>query len=253
MKIAISGKGGVGKTTMAALLANSFSRQGLKVIAIDADPDANFAAALGFPKETNIVPLAELKDLIRERVGALPGQSTVYFKMNPKVDDIPERFSVQKDNIKLMVMGAIRRGGTGCACPEHALVKQLLSHLLVQRNEVVVMDMEAGIEHLGRATAQFVDVLLVVVEPTAPSVQTFKRIERLAGDIHIKRLALVINKVRDEKNTARVENETGVKAWCTIPYTESLADYGNADVDKIVKNEIEQLRIKLEQELIHAD
>lgn len=251
MKIAISGKGGVGKTTIAALLADSFSRQGTDVIAIDADPDANLASALGFPKDSDIVPLVELRDLIRERVGAEPGQATVFFKMNPKVDDIPDRFSIQKDNIKLMAMGTIRRGGSGCACPENTMVKQLLSHLLVQRNEVVIMDMEAGIEHLGRGTAQFVDFLLAVVEPTTPSIQTFKRIEKLARDLHIKRLALVVNKLRDENGRARVEQETGARAWCAIPYAQSLADYGGPTVGESVDKEIERLRIKLEQELEH--
>ena len=139
MKIAVSGKGGAGKTTVAALLINSFAQDGFKVIAIDADPDANLASALGFPGDAAITPLVDLKELIKERVGAEPGSATVYFTMNPRVDDIPERFSVVKGPVKLMVMGTIRRGGSGCACPENVMVRQLISHLLIQRDEVVVM------------------------------------------------------------------------------------------------------------------
>ena len=249
MKIAVSGKGGVGKTTITALLTHSFVKDGLKVIAIDADPDANLASTLGFPKDTKVTPLVDLKDIIRERVGAEPGQATVYFKMNPKVDDIPERFSVVKDNIKLMTMGTIRRGGAGCACPENAFVKQLISHLLIQRDEVVIIDMEAGIEHLGRGTAQFVDYLLVVVEPTNSSIDTYKRVVKLAGDLNIKQIAIIVNKIQDNNDLESIKSETSADIWCAIPYSRSLGDYNGGTIEKEIESEISKLTIKLQKEL----
>lgn len=249
MKIAVSGKGGVGKTTITALLAHSFVKDGLKVIAIDADPDANLAHTLGFPEDVKITPLVELKDLIKERVGAEPGKATVYFKMNPKVDDIPDKFSVKKDNIKLMAMGTIRRGGSGCACPENVMVKQLLSHLLIQRDEVVILDMEAGIEHLGRGTSKFVDQLLVVLEPTTSSIQTFSRIKKLATDLGVKRIIPVANKIKDNEDIERIKSDIDIDIWCTIPKTESLADYNGGVVEENIINEINNLKIKLQKEL----
>ncbi len=165
MKIAISGKGGVGKTLLASLLSKTFAESGYSVIAIDADPAANLAATLGFPHPEEITPISEMKELIEERTGARPGESAPYFKLNPKVDDIPEKYAQKHNGIRLMRMGGIKGGGSGCYCAENTRVKALISHLLMARNEVVIMDMTAGIEHLGRATARAVDQLIVVVEP----------------------------------------------------------------------------------------
>ena len=151
MKIAISGKGGVGKTLLSAFLSQIFAESGYSVIAIDADPDANLASTLGFPHPEEITPISELSELIEERVGVRPGQSGSFFKLNPKVDDLPENYSVKLDGIRLMVMGRIKRAGTGCYCPEGALLQALISHLLRQRDELVILDMEAGREHLSRA------------------------------------------------------------------------------------------------------
>lgn len=182
MKLAIAGKGGVGKTTLASLLAMVYSAEGKRVIAIDADPDANLALALGISMEEarHITPIVELKDLIEERTGAKPGTSGMFFKLNPKVDDIPDRFSVKKDGVSLMLMGTIKGGGTGCICPESVLLKSLLSHLLLERSDVVIMDMEAGLEHLGRGTAEAVDAFIIVVEPGKRSLQTAEAVGRLA-------------------------------------------------------------------------
>ncbi|MFC1584079.1 AAA family ATPase [Fibrobacterota bacterium] len=252
LKIAISGKGGVGKTTIAAMLARAFSDEGAKVFTIDADPDANLANALGFSEEQEITPLAEMKELIKERVGAEPGKSTVYFTMNPKVDDIPDRFSVEKDGIKHMVMGTVRRGGGGCVCPENVMVKQLLSHLLVARDEIVIIDMEAGIEHLGRGTAQFVDLLLVVVEATTSSLQTFDRIKKLAGDLNIKQIAVIANKVRKPEDLERIISETGAEVLSAVPYDETLLDYRGFSINGETKEEIYKVKNKLEQELTHG-
>ena len=198
MKIAISGKGGVGKTLLAAFLSHTFAKSGYSVIAIDADPDANLAATIGFPHPEEITPISELSDLIEERVGVHPGKSGSFFKLNPKVDDLPESYSVKIDGIRLMSMGRIKRGGTGCYCPEGALLQSLLSHLLVQRNEVVILDMEAGIEHLTRGTSKAVDKLIIVVEPGRRSIETAQSIHKLAQDLGLQNISVVGNKIRDK-------------------------------------------------------
>ena len=155
MKLAITGKGGVGKTTLASLLARVFASQGRTVLAIDADPDANLAAALGYAPEefSKITPVSEMSELIEERTGAKPGTTGGYFKINPRVDDIPDRFSARRNGVKLLVMGGVKKGGGGCICPESVLLRSLVNHLILYEKDVVIMDMEAGIEPLGRATA----------------------------------------------------------------------------------------------------
>jgi CO dehydrogenase maturation factor len=196
MKLAVSGKGGVGKTTFAALLIRELDAQGKKVLAIDADPDANLAAGLGIKGSENIVPIAEMKELIFERTGAQPGSIGGYFKLNPQVDDLPDALSAKLGNIKLMRLGGVKKGGSGCICPESALLRALVMHIVLRRDEVVVMDMEAGIEHLGRSTAKAVDKLVVVVEPGRRSIDTAEHIRRLASEINLNRIAVVGNKVR---------------------------------------------------------
>jgi CO dehydrogenase maturation factor len=180
MKLAISGKGGVGKTLLAALLTREFARNKYKVLAIDADPDTNLAAALGFPHPEEITPISEMKELIEERTGSKGGQPGSLFKLNPKVDDIPEKYAQSQDGIRLMVMGKLKKGGSGCYCSENTLLQSLMTHLLVARNEVVILDMAAGIEHLTRATARAVDALIVVVEPGSKSIDTALRVKTRA-------------------------------------------------------------------------
>ena len=200
MKLAVSGKGGVGKTTFSALLIRTLSDMGKKVLAIDADPDANLAAALGIADSDKIRPIAEMKEMIFERTGAQPGSIGGFFKLNPKVDDLPDALSVKMDNIKLMRLGSVKKGGGGCLCPESTLLKALVMHIVLARDEVVVLDMEAGIEHLGRATAKAVDKLIVVVEPGRRSIETAENIRRLASEIHLERLYVVGNKIRSPKD-----------------------------------------------------
>ena len=200
MKLAISGKGGVGKTSLAALLIRTLDDQGKRVLAIDADPDANLAAAVGIAGGEELTPIAEMKELVAERTGAQPGTIGGFFKINPKVDDLPESLSLKFNQIKLMRLGGIKKGGAGCICPESTLLKNLVMHVVIARDEVVVLDMEAGIEHLGRATAQSVDKLIVVVEPGRRSIETARHIQRLAGEIGLSRIALVGNKIRSDED-----------------------------------------------------
>ncbi len=200
MKIAISGKGGVGKTTFASFLIRALSLSGKKVLAIDADPDANLAQALGVKNADEIVPISQMKDLIEERTEAKVGSMGALFKLNPKVDDLPERLSVDADGVKVMVMGGVKKGGAGCICPESTMLKALISHIVLARDEAVILDMEAGLEHLGRATAMSVDLLIAVVEPGRRSVETAHQIRKLAGDIGVKKLSFVGNKIRSDKD-----------------------------------------------------
>ncbi len=228
MKIAISGKGGVGKTLLASLLSRIFVDSGYSVIAIDADPDANLAATLGFPQAEEITPISEMKELIEERTGARPGQSAPYFKLNPKVDDIPEKYALKQNGIRLMRMGRVKKGGTGCYCPENVLLKALLTHLLVARNEVVLLDMEAGIEHLGRGTAKAVDKLIVVVEPGRRSIETALSIGKLAAEIGLQNIAVVGNKIRSQSEKEfLISNLPGFEFLGFIPYDQAIV---NADL-----------------------
>jgi len=208
MKIAISGKGGVGKTTFSAMLAAAISRQGRPVIAIDADPDANLAAALGLRPDDQPTPLAEMRDLIAERTGA-KGNYGGYFKLNPKVDDLPDRYAARVGNVRLLALGGVSKGGAGCICPASALVKALLTHLILGRDESVIMDMEAGIEHLGRATGASMDALLIVVDEGPWSLQTAGRVRKLAGDIGISRLFAVANRIADTEALSRIRDDLG--------------------------------------------
>jgi CO dehydrogenase maturation factor len=200
MKIAISGKGGVGKTTFASFLVRALADQGKRVLAIDADPDANLAQALGVKGSEKIVPISGMKELIEERTETKVGTMGGFFKLNPKVDDLPEKLSLEVDGVKLMVLGGVKKGGAGCICPESTLLKNLVRHLVLARDEAVVLDMEAGLEHLGRGTAMAVDRLVVVVEPGRRSVETAHQIHRLANDIGLKNISLLGNKIRSDKD-----------------------------------------------------
>jgi CO dehydrogenase maturation factor len=209
MKIAVTGKGGVGKTTLSAVLSHLYASEGKKVIAVDADPDANLAAALGVPAEavSRIRPLAEMTDLIEERMGARPGKSGGVFKLNPKVDDIPEEFGYRLNNITLLVTGKSKEAASGCYCPENVFLRRLLKHLVVNRDEIVIVDMEAGIEHLTRGTTEAVDAFIVVVEPGQRSIQTANTVKEMAKGLGVKKVFVVANKVRGEEDLAFIRKQ----------------------------------------------
>lgn len=197
LKLAITGKGGVGKTTLAALLAHVFAEREQRVLAIDADPAMGLATACGVSPEVAaaITPIADMEDLIYERTGARKGEIGGFFKLNPRVDDIPDRFSLSEDGIRILTMGTVKTGGTGCLCPENALLRSLVTHLLLRPDEVLILDMEAGVEHLGRGTAGQVDAFIVVVEPGQRSILTARSIYGLAQDLGIEQVYAVGNKV----------------------------------------------------------
>ena len=200
MKVAITGKGGVGKTTFASTLARLYADEGRTVLAADVDPDANLGLALGLSQEEvdEIVPISRMRSLVEERTGA--NAANKFFKLNPYVADIPDTFSKDINGVKLLVMGTVDLGGSGCVCPEHVMLKAVLSNLTYRKNDVVVMDMEAGLEHLGRGTAANMDQFIVVIEPGARSVQTYRNVKRLANDLGIRKVRVVANKVRDESD-----------------------------------------------------
>ena len=222
MKLAITGKGGVGKTTLTSLLAYLYAGQGRTVMVIDADPSPCLGAALGFSPEAlaGLTPIAEMEELIYERTGAQPGTTGGFFKINPQVDDIPDRFAVSHRGIRLLELGAVKMGGSGCICPESVLLKQLVSHILLRRGEVVLLDMYAGVEHLGRATSSAVDAMIAVVEPTSRSLGTAAQIKALAGDIGLKQIYLVGNKVQsaDDERFLK-EHSPGLPVLGFLPYT----------------------------------
>lgn len=229
LKLAIGGKGGVGKTTITSLLARCIAHlnKDNRVIAIDADPVANLAAGLGIPEETPITPVSELSDLIAERTGAKPGTMGGFFTLNPKVDDIPDRFSLERDGVKLLVMGTVQSGGGGCICPESTILKALMNHLVLARNEIIIMDMEAGVEHLGRATSGSVDALVAVVNPGKRSRVAAERIRKLGNDIGIKRIVVLGNRVRSLADEQLIKES--LSDFEIIGFMPEMAEIADAD------------------------
>ncbi|MBI5207340.1 MAG: AAA family ATPase [Candidatus Firestonebacteria bacterium] len=227
MKIAVTGKGGVGKTTLAATLAKLFAKDGYNVIALDADPDANLAQTLGISeeKQKELIPIAEMKTLINERTGKDEDGVGNFFRLNPKVDDIPQKYALNHEGIKLLVLGKVHQGGSGCYCPENVFLKSLLSHLIIQSEDIVIVDMEAGIEHLTRGSSRSVDFLIVVVEPGTKSLQTAKTIYKLAKDLGIKNIYSVGNKIlKDDEKEFLKNSIPEIPFLGFIPYKEKIIE-----------------------------
>jgi len=256
LKIAFSGKGGVGKTTLASLFGHLFAREGRKVLAVDADPDANLGMALGFPGAVlkKLVTIAEDRELIKERTGAEPGTSGQVFVLNPRVDDIPEKYVVEHAGIKLMQMGNVTKGGAGCACPESVLLKQLLKHLVLARDETVIVDMEAGLEHLGRGTAGGVDAFIVVVEPGQRSFQTARAIVDLSKDLGVNKVFAIANKVVPGDEEAIREALHGITLLGFLPYHQGIARADLAgetifEKEPLIVEKVKEIKNRLEQEI----
>jgi CO dehydrogenase maturation factor len=225
MKVAISGKGGTGKSTLAAALAGLMARRGWRVLAVDADPDGNLAGALGASPEelSRIIPVSKQRALIEERTGAKVREYGQMFKLNPDVSDIAESYGTAIAGVTLLVLGAIEAGGSGCACPESVLTRALVTELVLRRKDALVMDMEAGIEHLGRATAKGVDTLLVMVEASQRAVESAHRVARLAADIGLRDVRFVANKVASPADEEYVRAAApGGELAGIIPWSEDI-------------------------------
>jgi CO dehydrogenase maturation factor len=224
MKLAIVGKGGVGKTTLAAAVARHLVALHRSVIAVDADPDGNLAAALGVPEDDLPTPIAQMRDLVLQRTEAKDEGAGLMFKLNPKVEDIPQQFAVDARGVRLLVLGSVELGGKGCMCPESAVLKALMQHLLLRIADDVILDMEAGLEHIGRASARGVEAMISVVEPGMRSVQTAARIHRLAKDIGILRTFVVANKIREAHELDVLRRALdGQVILGALPYSTELA------------------------------
>lgn len=253
MKIAITGKGGVGKTTFAATLARLYAEEGKTVLAADVDPDANLGLALGFPEDIldSIIPISKMRRLVEERTGASGDNS--FYKLNPKVDDIPDTYSKTCNGVKLLTLGTVETGGGGCVCPEHVMLKRILSHLVLRSNDVVIMDMEAGLEHLGRGTCEGMEQFVVVIEPGARSVQTYKNVKRLAEDLGVKRVRVVANKVRSAEDEEFIRSRIPAEDLLGfVHYNAEVIDADRQgkspfDVSRTATDEIRKIKEILEQ------
>lgn len=252
MKIAVTGKGGVGKTTFSATLARMYAAEGRKVLAADVDPDANLGLALGFDEETldSIVPISKMRKLVEERTGA--NAENKFFRINPKVDDLPDVYGKTCNGVKLLVLGTVETGGGGCVCPEHVMLKRIINNLVLHRDDVVILDMEAGLEHLGRGTTEGVDAFIVVIEPGARSVQTYKNVKRLAKDLGVNQVKVVANKVRNEQDEAFIrEKIPGEDLLGIIHYNIEVMDADRQgkspyDFSKVVTEEIRMIKEKID-------
>ncbi len=257
MKIAISGKGGVGKTTLAGVMARILAERGRKVLAIDADPDSNLASAIGLSKEAlaRLSPIASMTSLIEERTGSKKGSYGTMFKLNPKVDDLPDDMGVTHEGVKLLLLGCIPQGGGGCFCAENVLLKNLVRHLLVQREEALIIDMEAGLEHLGRGSTGYVDALIIVVEPGQRAIGTARQIKKLGEDLKIKRIMIVGNKISSDEDKRIIEENLSdfpiLGHMSHNPKVLQADREGRSpyDIDDRIKEEVRRILAELEKRI----
>ena len=252
MKIAVTGKGGVGKTTFASTLARLYAQEGRSVLAADVDPDANLGLALGFSEQEleEIVPISKMRRLVEERTEA--DALNRMFRLNPKVDDIPDRFARECNGVKLLVLGTVETAGSGCVCPEHVMLKRIISHLVLRSSDVVILDMEAGLEHLARGTTAGMDRFVVVIEPGARSVQTYRNVKRLATDLGVKQVGVVANKVRTKEDEAFIreripeEDLLGMIHWSNRVIDADRQGMSPFDFSPEAVEEIKAIKIKME-------
>jgi len=250
LKLAIGGKGGVGKTTVCAVWARLFADEGCDVLAIDADPNTNLGSAFGLPASQNPPPLIEFKELIQERTGIEKGSIGAYFKLNPDVQDLPEKYwlevpgSQNSKAVKLLVLGGITQAGTGCACPEGAFLKALLTHTILHRNEVVLVDLAAGVEFMGRASIQGIDALVVVAEPGSRSIETANNIADMGRQLGVKYIAAVANKITDESLLEHIKGRLKIPVIAAVSYDPAVqqADWSCRPVFDVCPQLVRQLR-----------
>ncbi len=245
MKIVVSGKGGVGKTTFAGTLARIFSDKDHKVIAVDSDPSMNLHLALGMENPT---PISEFRDLITERTVLSQG----IYNLKPKVDDIVDEYSAKKENINLLVMGTVEVATGGCMCPENTFLRALLRHMIVKRGEYIILDTEAGLEHIGRGIAKKFDIMVVVVEPSAKAVETANRIYDLSMEMGIQRVYAVGNKIISDKQKEYIENNIKFEVLGFIPFDEAVLEADMKDTaifgnDSKALKAIESISLKIEE------
>lgn len=247
MKIAISGKGGVGKTTILALLARELRNSGKEVLVIDADPSPHMAQTLGIKNSKEIIPIADMKKLLEERAQKTPGSP--FYQLNPQVDDLLKEFMIEYDQYKLMVLGAIQTADGGCACPENHVLRKMLKKLLLTANQIVLLDMEAGVEHLGRGTIAGADHLLVVVIPSRSSIRTAQKIQKLAKDVGIPKISFVGNLVQDEKDKQFLTDGLGEEPVVFFP---DSAEIRRAERKEEAVTSVQELLEHAPAKLVHA-
>ncbi|MCW5199368.1 AAA family ATPase [Desulfobulbus sp. F1] len=235
MKIAVSGKGGVGKTTIMALLAGELRKQGREVLVIDADPSPHMAQTLGIGDTDNVRPIAEMGKLLAERAGK--SQGSPFYNLNPEVNDLLRDFMIEQDGIRLMILGAVQTAEGGCACPENHVLRKMLKKMLLTAKEVVLVDMEAGIEHLGRGTVAGVDCLLIVVIPSKSGVRTALKIKKMADDVRIPQVYFVGNLIQSADDRAFLSKELGEEPIAFFPDSSAVRQAERAEQPVITVSE----------------
>jgi len=251
VKIAIGGKGGVGKTTVCAIWAQLFAESGFNVLSIDADPNTTLGSAFGLAPQQCPEPLIKMKQLIAERTGTGKDAVGAYFRLNPKVSDLPEKYWLETNGLKLLVLGAITQAGAGCACPEGAFLKALLRHTILQRQELVLVDLAAGVEFMGRASVQGIDAFVAVVEPGGRSIETANNIAKMAKELGIGCVGTIANKIAEPAQTEVIKSQLKDTVLLgTLGYSRSLqeADLRRAPVfgaDAEVTEHLKQAKNKL--------